>query len=132
MKLSQKVTDTITGALAKALASSGPEGVNVVPVSMVKVNTDTIWLFDFFMDKTAKNIQIDSPVALVAWSEMIGVQIKAEATYVTEGNDFAEAIAWVKTQNPTRIVKGLIVLKPTNIFDISPGGAFSDEELALV
>jgi predicted pyridoxine 5'-phosphate oxidase superfamily flavin-nucleotide-binding protein len=131
MPLSTKVIETINIAAAKALATQGPAGLNVVPVSMVRVNPDNIWLFDFFMDKTAANLKQDKAVALTTWTNMIGVQIKAEAEYLTEGEDFDEAVAWVATQNPDRVVKGLIVLKPTDVYDVSPGGAFTESDLII-
>ena len=131
MSLSTKVNRTLVQASAKALATSGPEGVNVIPVSMIKVNEDSIWLFDFFMEKTSSNLAVNKEVALTAWTDMTGVQIKAEATYVTEGADFNNAIEWVSTQNPDRVTKGLIVLKPITIFDISPGGAFEAGDLKV-
>lgn len=62
---------------------------------------------------------------------MVGIQVKAETEYITEGELFDDAVAWVATQNPDRVTKGLLILKPTGIFDISPGGAFSAEELSL-
>jgi len=131
MSLSNKVIETLTTATAKALATTGPDGVNVVPVSMIKVNDDSIWLFDFFMDKTTINVAANSTVALTAWTDMVGVQIKAEAEYVTKGTLFEEATAWVKTQNPERVTRGLLVLTPTAVFDISPGGAFNADELTV-
>lgn len=131
MSLSSKVTETLTTATAKALATNGAHGVNVVPVSMIKVNDDSIWLFNFFMDKTAVNITENSAVALTAWTEMVGVQVKADASHVTEGEIFEEAVAWAKTQNPDRVTKGLLILKPTAVFDISPSGVYEAKDLAV-
>ena len=121
---SSTIRDVLSTAAAKAFATYGNTGINVVPVSMIRVNDDTIWLFDFFMDKTVQNLDVKAPVALTAWTDMKGIQIKADAQYVTEGVEFMEAVAWVKEQNPARVVKGLIILTPTKIHDISPGGAF--------
>lgn len=126
---SPTITTFLETAAAKALASTGTDGVNVISVSMIKVNTDSIWLFDFFMDKTAKNIQADPAVALSAWTAMTGVQIKADVTYITEGPEFDDAVIWAKNNNPKRVVKGLLTLKPKAIFDISPGGVFTTEDL---
>jgi predicted pyridoxine 5'-phosphate oxidase superfamily flavin-nucleotide-binding protein len=131
MSLSTKVIETINIASAKALATNGPEDINVVPVSMIKVNSDSIWLFDFFMDKTVANLKQDKTVALTTWTDMVGIQIKAKAEYLTEGENFDQAVAWVATQNPDRVVKGLIILEPTAIYDISPGGAFTENDLAI-
>ena len=128
---SSTISDVLTTAAAKAFATYGNTGINVVPVSMIRVNDDTIWLFDFFMDKTVQNLDVKAPVALTAWTDMKGIQIKADAQYVTEGVEFMEAVAWGKEQNPARVVKGLIILTPTKIHDISPGGAFLENDLSI-
>ncbi len=128
---SQSIKDALAKATAKALATYGSDGINVVPVSMIKVNDDTVWLFDFFMGKTMKNLTANPSVALTAWTDMKGVQLKCESIYKTNGSDFDAAVAWAHTQNPNRVVKGLIILTPTAVFDISPGGAFTAADLAL-
>lgn len=128
---SSTIRDVLTTANAKAFATNGIAGINVVPVSMIRVNDDTIWLFDFFMDKTVQNLHTNTQVALTAWTDMKGVQVKAGAQYCTEGDAFMEAVAWVKEQNPARFVKGLIILNPTKIHDISPGGAFTESDLTI-
>lgn len=131
MQISQKVADVIKTAKSKALATSGNEGINVVPVSMIRVNDDSIWLFDFFMAKTTSNIKTNPAVGLACWTGMTGIQIKANAEYLVEGELFAEAVSWVKGENPDRVVKGLLILTPTQICDISPGGVFCSEDLEL-
>lgn len=129
--MQSKVKEALTHADAKALGTTGSHGVNVVPVSMIKINDDSIWLFDFFMDKTVENIITNHTVALTAWTGMTGVQIKADASYITEGEEFNAAVEWVRTQNPDRVTRGLLILKPTAIYDISPGGAFTAEDLVI-
>ena len=131
MSFSKPVIEILETASAKALATQGPEDVNVVPVSMIRVNNDSIWLFDFFMEKTAQNIKANPVVSLTAWTGMNGVQLKGETQYLTEGETFDESVAWCHTQNPDRVVKGLIVFKPKEIFDISPGGAYREEDLLV-
>lgn len=128
---SSTIRDVLSTAAAKAFATYGNTGINVVPVSMIRVNDDTIWLFDFFMDKTVQNLDVKAPVALTAWTDMKGIQVKADAQYITVGDEFTEAVAWVKGQNPARVVKGLIILTPTKIHDISPGGAFLENDLSI-
>ena len=128
---SSTIRDVLSTAAAKAFATYGNTGINVVPVSMIRVNDDTIWLFDFFMDKTVQNLDVKALVALTAWTDMKGIQVKADAQYITVGDEFTEAVAWVKEQNPARVVKGLIILTPTKIHDISPGGAFLENDLSI-
>lgn len=131
MNISFAINEMIATADSKALATYGPAGINVVPVSMIKINDEDIWLFDFFMNKTVQNIRTDADVTLTAWTGMIGVQIKAVASYVTSGETFDAAVAWAKIQNPKRVLKGLLVLSPTQIFDVSPGGKFEVDDLVI-
>ena len=131
MRITSTVKDILETAPAKALATVCAEDINVVPVSMIRVNESSVWLFDFFMNKTAHNACTSSACALTAWEGMKGVQLKGTVTYITEGEMFDESVAWVKTQNPERVVKGLLVIEPTALFDISPGGAYSAAELGM-
>jgi predicted pyridoxine 5'-phosphate oxidase superfamily flavin-nucleotide-binding protein len=72
------------------------------------------------MDKTLSNILENKSVALVCWRKMMGYQIKGVVSYVTSGQNFDEAVKWIKSILPDRVVKGLIVLTPNEIYDISP------------
>ena len=114
---------------ARALATTGPEGVNVVPISMCRVTDTELWVFDFFMRKTIANIKAEPEVAVTAWSGFTGVQIKATATYHTDAKSLKAAQDWVNAQNQDRVVRGLITLTPTAIFDVSPGGVFDETDL---
>lgn len=129
MHITQTVKNILETASAKALATVCPEDINVVPISMIRVNESSIWLFDFFMNKTAHNARTSSVCAITAWEDMKGIQIKGDVTYVTEGEMFDESVEWARTQNPDRVVKGLLVIQPKTIFDISPGGAYTEVEL---
>lgn len=131
MHITPIVKTILETAPAKALATKCTKDVNVVPVSMIRVNESDIWLFDFFMNKTTQNICTMSACALTAWDGTKGIQVKGDATYTTEGEVFDESVAWVKGQNPDRVVKGLLVIAPTTIFDISLGGAYSAVELGI-
>ena len=121
----------IISADSKALATYGQD-INVVPVSSVKIVEGKIWLINYFMDKTLNNILINESVALVCWKKMMGYQIKGTVEYKTDGEDYTNAVAWIKELLPDRVVKGLLILTPKAIFDISPSKdtrekfAFSD------
>jgi len=131
MHITPTVKTILETTPAKALATKCTTDINVVPVSMIRVNESSIWLFDFFMNKTAHNACATSTCALTAWEDMKGIQIKGDVTYVTDGESFDEAVNWVQTQNPDRVVKGLLIIDPTAIFDISPGGAYTADELGI-
>lgn len=119
MKLTSDICDIINIAEARAVASAGPCGLNVVPVSMARATADEIWLFNFFMGKTIKNIEANEEVALSAWSGLAGVQVKGTAVHETSGERFEAAVAWVREHNPSRTTKGVVVITPTAAFDIS-------------
>ena len=119
--LNTQITTTLLEAEAKALATTGPHGVNVVPVSVINIVEDSIYLYDFFMGKTVKNLCASPAVALTAWSGLEGIQVKATATYHNSGIKFEAAVTAMKTQFPDRILRGLIILMPTVVYDISAG-----------
>lgn len=118
--MDEQVAQFILNADSKALATYGTQGINVVPVSSIKIVGETIWLVNYFMDKTIINITGQKSVSLVCWKGMAGYQIKGDVDYYSEGLQFDEVVAWIKTILPDRIVKGLLVLTPTEIYDIAP------------
>lgn len=117
--LTPEVTETIISAAAKALATGGPEGINVVPVSVVTVVDDTIYLYNFFMHKTIANILVNPEVSLVCWSGLSGIQVKATARYLTRGDEFVQAKAEMKERFPERTLSGVLVLSPRVVYDVS-------------
>lgn len=119
--MNSDIQNIIETAEGKALATHGVAGINVVPVSMARVVGDEVWLFDFFMGKTITNIESDTDVSFTAWSGLSGIQIKGTATIHREGNIFDDGVVWMKEQNPDRVTRGVIVITPNKVFDISAG-----------
>ena len=125
-KLRMHITPTIetilTSASTKALATDGPAGLNVVPVSTIAVFSEEIWLCDYFMGKTRTNLTAAPhvPIALTAWEGLDGIQLKGNASYLTTGESFTDATVWVAKLHPDRTLHGLIVIQPTAVFDVSP------------
>lgn len=119
--MEKHVEEFILSADSKALATVSALGVlNVVPVSSVRVFDGKIVLVNYFMDKTFQNIISNDQVALVAWSKMIGYQIKGKAEYKDSGEVFDVVVSWIKETIPGRVVKGVIIITPTEIHDIAP------------
>lgn len=118
--MEKNIEDFIVSADSKALATYGEGGLNVVPVSSLQVRNGNIWLINYFMEKTLANILSNDTVALVCWRKMMGYQIKGQVSYVTSGPEFDEAVSWIKSLLPDRVVKGLLVLTPKEIHDVSP------------
>ena len=118
--MEKHIEEFILSAEAKALATYSNDNLNVVPVSSIKIIEGKIWLINYFMDKTLSNILENRSVALVCWRKMMGYQIKGVVSYITSGQDFDEAVKWIKSILPDRVVKGLIIIIPNEIHDISP------------
>ena len=123
MELTHTTVDLLLSADSKALATNGPHGLNVVPVSTIRVVDGKIWLINYFFNKTVENILADKNVSLVGWKGFDGFQVKATAAYMTEGPQFDDAKALVSKLLPDRIVKGLVVLTPESVYNISPAAA---------
>lgn len=122
MQISIEVQQALLDAEAKALATyCEADGVSVVPVSSVRVVDDKVILVNYFFGQTVKNIEANPNVALTFWSGLSGYRIKAKATYKTEGEIFDEVVGWIKDTLPTRVVKGVLVLEPVVLYDISAG-----------
>lgn len=119
MNIDEQVEKFILSAEAKALATYNKE-INVVPVSSIKVVDGKIWLINYFMDKTLSNILENNKASLVCWKKMMGYQIKGSVEYKTEGDDFNDAVLWIKEILPKRIVKGLLILTAEEVHDVSP------------
>ena len=130
MKLSISCEEFILQADAKALATFGSQsGVHVVPVSTIKLVEGEIVLVNYFMGQTLKNITENPEVALTSWKGLAGYQIKAKARYEDKGELFDSVVTWVGNILPERIVKGVVILTPTIIFDISADAEKAGKEV---
>lgn len=127
--MEQSIIDQIINAEARALATTGPHEVNVVPVSVVAVQNEKIYLYNFFMKKTVENLQTEPLVALTCWSGLAGIQVKARAHYLTSGDVFTEAKTEMLVRFPDRTLSGVIELTPTVIFDVSADNVKAGQRL---
>lgn len=119
--LTEDIITALVDAEGKAFATTGPHGVNVVPVSGLKVSDGTVVIFDFFMGKTVENLKAEPEVALTAWIGLKGIQLKATAEYLTQGPLYEDAEKRMKVDFPDRTLHGLILLHPHTIYDVSAG-----------
>ena len=124
--MKQNIVDIITNSTSAALATTGTNGLNVVPISVFSVQGGEVHLYDYFMHKTAENIKSESKVAFTCWKGFVGVQIKAEAKYETAGPDYDATAVEMKERFPDRVLAGLIRLTPTEIYDVAPGSGGED------
>lgn len=128
--MEQTIIDQIINADARALATTGPHGVNVVPVSVVAIHDGHIHLYNFFMGKTVENLIAEPTVALTCWKGLAGIQVKAVATYLEEGEVFDAAQEEMLTRFPDRTLGGVIVLTSTAVYDVSADSAKAGKVLA--
>jgi len=128
MKISEFCRDILQTADGKALGTYSKEtGVNVVPVSSLRLDGDDIILVNYFFSKTLENISKNKEVSLAAWKGLKGCQIKADAVYETEGERFDSVVEWIAETIPSRVVKGIFVLTPTKCYDVSAGAEAGKE-----
>ena len=123
MEFSPRIEHAILEADSKALATYGKHGINIVPVSTMRIIDHKIYLMNYLFGKTLSNFQDNSKVALVAWSGFEGYQIKGEAKYLTEGTIFEEAKEWIENNTIDRTLVGLLVIYPGEVYNISTSNA---------
>lgn len=120
MQLSAKCIEVLLTAEAKALATKGSDGaINVVPVSTLKLVGEEVVLVNYFFGQTLENLQCNPEVALAFWKGLEGYQLKAVARHETTGALFDEVVIWIKEILPDRVVKGIVVLTPQSVRDVS-------------
>ncbi len=130
MKIPSACEAMVLQADGKALATFSVDNeVNVVPVSSVRIVSGEIVLVNYFFGKTLQNIEHNPAVSLACWRGLEGYQIKALARYETEGDLYEEIKAWIKEILPERIVKGIVVLTPKAIFDVSANATRAGKEV---
>lgn len=94
--MSQEVKDLFDKVPTVVLATASLEGqANAAPVGMKKVIDDeTVYVSDQFFKKTLANMQANTKVSLVFWSDEGAYQLHGTARYVNEGEEFAEQKKW--------------------------------------
>lgn len=122
MKIPEEVKDFFNSVKIMAFATSDKNGnPNVVAIASKKiVNEDTIWVIDTYFKKTKENILQNNKISIAMWKEGKGYQIKGTATYHSEGKLFEEAKKWILKSKPQKIVKGVVEIKVTEIYLITP------------
>ncbi len=113
----------IQNAESKALATNGPAGINVVPVSVVRVIDGDVVLINFFMEKTARNAEQGGNAAFTAWTGESGIQVKGTLRYQSQGDRFATLKELLEVEFPDRTVYGILNLTPVEVFSVSLPGA---------
>lgn len=126
-KMDERVKEMFQKQRDVVLATASKEGIpNVVVVGAKKIIDDeTILISDQYFDKTLANIKENPRVAVTVWEKAEGYQIKGTVTIETSGPRFEETARWIedlgKKFNLSLKSKGAVIIKITDIYDISPG-----------
>jgi len=126
-KMNQRIKEIFEKQETIVLATATKDGLpNVVPVNAKKIIDDeTILISDQFFNKTLKNLQANPQVAITVWDKLEGYQIKGTTTIETSGKRFEETAKWIdeigKKLNLPIKSKGAIIVKLTEIYNVSPG-----------
>jgi len=107
------------------LATASKDGIpNVAPMGMVFVaDPETIWIADNFMNKTRANVEENPKASLYVYGAGAKgcLQIKADVTVATEGEDFEKLVSLAFEKKPTLNPKAVLILKITDLFTCAPG-----------
>jgi predicted pyridoxine 5'-phosphate oxidase superfamily flavin-nucleotide-binding protein len=126
-KMGERVKEMFQKQRDVVLATASKEGIpNVVVVGAKKIIDDeTILISNQYFDKTLANIKENPRVAVTVWEKAEGYQIKGTVTIETSGPRFEETARWIedlgKKFNLSLKSKGAVIIKITDIYDISPG-----------
>ena len=126
-KMNQRVKEVFEKQASVVLATATKDGLpNVVPVSAKKtIDDETILISDQFFNKTLKNLRANPQAAITTWDNLEGYQLKGTVTIETSGARFEETAQWIdamgKKLNFPLKSKGVIIIKLTEIYNVSPG-----------
>jgi len=120
--MNEEIINIFNNAQIMALSTACKNSIpNVVPIASKKiVDSNTIWTIDTFHNKTKQNIIETGNVAIAMWKGKSGIQIKGKAKYHSEGEIFEAGKEWILKSKPDKIVKGVIEIKISEIYSVSP------------
>jgi len=122
MKIPQEIKAFFAQVPIMAFSTVDSCGIpNVSAIGSKKIiNDNTIYTIDTFHNKTIENIKQNPNVSIAMWKDLVGYQIKGTAKYYTKGNVFDKGKEWILKLKPQKVVKGVIEIKITEIYYLSP------------
>ena len=122
MTITKEIQEFFEQVPVMAISTVSENGIpNVAAIASKKIiDENTILTIDTFHKKTLENIQNNGNVAIAMWKDGVGFQIKGKATYYSDGKIFEEGKNWILTLKPQKIVKGVIEIKVTDIYHLTP------------
>lgn len=123
--LTEEMIASIKAVPVFPLATASNDGIpNVAPMGMVFVkDPETLWIADNFMNKTRFNVEENPKASLYVYGAGAKgcLQIKADVTIATEGEDFEQLVSIVHERKPALNPKALLILKITDLFTCTAG-----------
>ncbi len=129
--LTKEIRELFEQVPTMALATVDSHGIPNVSVIASKkiIDSETIWTIDTFHKKTLDNINQNGQVSIALWKDSLGYQIKGTAKHYTEGVIYEKGKEWILKIKPQKIVKGVIEIKITNIYHLTPDYNLAGEEI---
>jgi len=131
MNISKEVIEFFDQVPVMALSTVDQNGIpNVSAIASKKIiSNDTIITIDTFHNKTLQNIKGNGNVAIAMWKDSVGYQIKGTAEVYTDGELFDKWKTWILKIKPHKIVKGVIKIKITDIYYLTPSYELAGKNL---
>jgi predicted pyridoxine 5'-phosphate oxidase superfamily flavin-nucleotide-binding protein len=126
-KMPEDCIDLINNAYAVAVATCDGNGVpNVVCCSMKQApDAETVMISDQYMNKTLANLKANPRMAVTAWDETHGYQVKGTVTYENEGPRYEQVAAQVheilSSMGYDFRSKGVCWLHVDEVYSVTPG-----------
>ncbi len=126
-KMPQDCMDLINNVYAVAVATCDENGTpNVVCCSMKQAyDEETVMISDQYMKKTLANVQANGKMAVAAWDETHGYQVKGMVTYENEGARYEAVAAQVHEilsgMGYDFRSKGVCWLHVEEVYSVAPG-----------
>ena len=129
--ITEKIKVFFNSVPIMAIATVDENGIpNVSAIASKKIiDENTILTIDTFHNKTLDNINKNGNVSIAMWANAEGYQIKGIAKHYTEGDIFEEGKEWILKTKPQKIVKGVIVIKITDVFYLTPNYNLAGKEV---
>ncbi len=131
MIIPKEIKDFFEQVPFMALSTVDENGIpNVSAIASKKIiSDDTVLTIDTFHDKTLHNILLNGNVAIAMWKDSVGYQIKGKAKVYTQGDFFESGKEWILKTKPQKIVKGVIEIKVTEIYYLTPSYDLAGKKL---
>jgi len=97
---------------------------NVAAIFWKKIlSDDIILLIDNFMKRSKKNVIENKKVCVSFWDSKTeeAYKVKGNAKYYTKGPVYEKGKKHIQTKQPKRVPKGVVEIKATEIYDMTPG-----------